>query len=374
MFQEDGASGKRLFPLALGNLYKEYIMKSSRIVVAGILLAGFWGLAFSPRPDVKTTSTTKMTFKGAMGTLMKMAGGNKPATGTQYIKGNKSRSDNFDDEGKLTTSSIIDLDREIIVNVDHKKKEFTEMTFAELRDMLKKLGAQAQEPAPTPSSSQKPPEVKVSFDVKVDRTGEKKNLLGYNTEKVVLTLTAQGEGQSESGETGKGGLVVTSTYWLAGDIKGYDELKAFQKMFAERLGAAFDANSMAVALQNMMKSNPQLSEGMKKLAEEAKKLGGVPVSTTSVFETWAESSGEKNVAQETQSSEQEKPKSVGGLLGGLGKKLGQKAVKKDESANNSGRSVLLESTSEISEISTAPVDAGLFNPPAGYEKKVMPKN
>jgi hypothetical protein len=349
-------------------------MKASRIVVAGILLAGFWGIAFSPRPDIKTTSTTKMTFKGAMGTLMKMAGGNKPMTSAQYIKGNKSRSDNFDDEGKLTTSSIIDLDREVIINIDHKKKEYTEMTFAEMREMLKKLGAQVQEPAPTPSSSEKPPEVKVSFDVKVDRTGEKKNLLGHNTEKVVLTLTAQGEGKSETGETGKGGLVVTSTYWLASEIKGYEEVKAFQKAYAEKLGAAFDANSLAAAMQNFMKSNPQLSEAIKKLAEEGKKLQGVPLSTASVYETWAEPSGEKNVAQESQSSEQEKPKSVGGLLGGFGKKLGQKAVKKDESANNSGRSVLFESTNEISEISTAPVDAALFNPAAGYEKKTTPKN
>lgn len=346
-------------------------MNTFRLVAAGTLLAGFCGMAFSPRPDVKTTSTTKMTFKGAMGTLMKMAGGNKPANSTQYIKGNKSRSDNFDDEGKLTISSIIDLDREVIVNIDHKKKEFMEMTFAEMREMLKKIGAPAQEQAT--SSSEKPPEVKVSFDVKVDRSGEKKNLLGYNTEKVVLTLTVQGEGQSENGEKGKGGLVVTSTHWLASEIQGYDEFKAFQKMFVEKLGAAFDAKNMAAALQGMLRGNPQLSEAMKKLAEESDKLQGVPLSTTSVFETWAETSGEKNMAQETQSSEQEKPKSVGGLLGGLGKKFGQKAVKKDEGANTSGRSVLLESTNEITEISNAPVDAGMFNTPAGYTKKTMPK-
>jgi hypothetical protein len=144
-------------------------------------------------------------------------------------------------------------------------------------------------------------------------------------------------------------------------------------MFVEKLGAAFDAKNMAAALQGMLKGNPQLPEAMKKLAEESDKLQGVPLSTTSVFETWAETSGEKNMAQETQSAEQEKPKSVGGLLGGLGKKFGQKAVKKDEGANNSGRSVLLESTNEITEISNAPVDAGMFNTPAGYTKKTMPK-
>lgn len=98
-------------------------MKISRLALLGILIISVLALGASPLPDVKTTSTTKLTFKGTLGTMMKMFGGNKPVTSTQYIQGNKSRTDNVNDEGKLTTSTIVDLDREVFVNIDHKKKE-----------------------------------------------------------------------------------------------------------------------------------------------------------------------------------------------------------------------------------------------------------
>jgi hypothetical protein len=101
----------------------ESVMRISRFVVVISFLAGIWAMAFSPAREVKTASTTKMTFKGALGTRMKMFGGNKPITRTQYIPDYKSRTDNTDEEGKLTTSTIIDMDRETFINIDDKKKE-----------------------------------------------------------------------------------------------------------------------------------------------------------------------------------------------------------------------------------------------------------
>jgi len=341
-------------------------MKISRIVVLGALLMGVLALAFSPRPDFKTSSTTKLTFKGALGTMMKMVGGNKPTTSTQYIQGHKSRQDNIDDEGKITTSSIIDLDREVMINIDHKKKEYTEMTFAEWRDMFKGLGEKAKTAPDQPKSET---DVKISFDVKVDRTGEKKNIAGYETEKVILTLTAKGEAQdTKSAETGKGGMIVRSTNWLAGKVKGYEEVQAFYLAFAEKLGM-MSSGGPAQMIESLSKMNPQLAEAMKKLEHEGKKLQGVALMTETVFETWAEPSEKQTQAPTAQAEEQQPPKSVGGLLGGLGKKLGQKAAKKDDGASSDGRSVLMESVSEVTSIGSTSVDAGLFAAPAGYKKK-----
>jgi hypothetical protein len=39
-------------------------MKISRLFMMNILIAGILAMAFSPLPDVKTTSATKLTFKG----------------------------------------------------------------------------------------------------------------------------------------------------------------------------------------------------------------------------------------------------------------------------------------------------------------------
>jgi hypothetical protein len=346
-------------------------MKISRFVMMSILLAGVLAMAFSPLPDVKTTSTTKLTFKGTLGTMMKMFGANKPVTSTQYIQGNKSRTDNVNEEGKLTTSTVVDLDREVFINIDHKKKEYTEMTFAEYRNMLKGLGGKAKE-AQQEREEKDAPEVKVSFDVKVDKTGEKKNIAGYHAEKVILTMTAQGEKQAEGGQAGemdKGGMIVTSTNWLSNEVKGYDEVIAFHQAFAEKLGMMPGSGGLAGVMENLLKSNPELAEALKKLEQEGKKMQGVALMTESVFETWAQPSGAQADAPETMPEEQEKPKSVGGLLGGFGKKLGQKAMKKDDNADGSGRSVLMESLTEISEISNAALNSGLFIVPTGYKKK-----
>jgi hypothetical protein len=344
-------------------------MKTSRLALLGILIISVLVLAASPRPDVKTTSTTKLTFKGMLGTMMKLAGGNKPMTSTQYIRGRQSRTDNVDDEGKLTTSNIVDLDREVFISIDHKKKEYTEMTFAYYRNMLQRMGGKTEEKQEREKTE---PEVKVSFEVKVDKTGEKKNIAGYHAEKVILTMTAKGEAQTEGGKPGemnKGGMIVTSTNWLSNEVKGYEEVIAFHKAFAEKLGMMPGSSGLASVMENLMKNNPELAEALKKLEQEGKKMQGVALMTESVFETWAQPSATPAAAPEAKPEEQEKPKSVGGLLGGFGKKLGQKAMKKDDEAGDSGRKVLMESMTEITEISTASLSGEVFAVPAGYKKK-----
>lgn len=345
-------------------------MKHSSRVVFGILVVGLLAMAFSPLPDFKSTTVTTMTFKGMLGTMMKMFGANKPMTSTQYIQGKKSRTDNFNDEGKLTTSAIIDLDREVIINIDHKKKEYTEMTFAEMLQRFREMQQKMKQPEANEQKDQ--PEVKWSFDVKVARPGEKKTIAGYETEKVVLTLTASGEGtDSKTGEAGKSGMVVTSTNWMASSVTGYGDVRAFQAAFAQKMGEMVNGSSMAQMMESLSKMNPQLAEAMKKMEQEGKKLQGVALMNTTVYETWAEG-GANPAPQAEKAEEPSAPKSVGGLLGGFGKKLGQKAVKKDESANsNDGRSVLMESAMEVTSLGASAVDTGMFTAPAGYEKKEM---
>ncbi|MDZ7309683.1 MAG: DUF4412 domain-containing protein [candidate division KSB1 bacterium] len=336
------------------------MMKLSRIsiIILGILLISSSIILAAPRPDVKTTSTTTVSMKGTLGAMMKMFGGGKPTTSVEYIQGNKSRSDRMDENGKVTNSSMIDLDREVFIEIDHKQKEYSEMTFAEFRNLLKGMGKEAEEEYP-----RQEPEPKVTFEVKIDRTGEKKVIAGYNTEKVVLTLTTKENQQTKSG------MVVTSTFWMANEVKHYKEIMAFHKALAEKLGMMPGSGGMADALQGMIGSDPQLSEAMKKMKQEGEKLQGMPLLTESVFETWGQPARARMGAEEETAEGPEMPKSVGGLLGGFGKKLGQKSAKKEETTNASGRTVLMQSTTEVTAISDAPLDSKLFSIPAGYKKR-----
>ena len=158
-------------------------------------------------------------------------------------------------------------------------------------------------------------------------------------------------------------MIITSNQWLAKSPEGYEEMAAFGRKFAEKLGMTFDGKGNWQ--QTMSQTMPQLAAGMEKLAEEGKKLEGFPVRTESVFETEGQPAPEGGQMEsgQTEEGEQTPPTSVGGLLGGLGKKM----AKKPKAENSSGRNVMFESTSETTEYKTTSIPAETFQVPAGYK-------
>ncbi len=316
-------------------------------------------LAWCASPGVKHSTITTMKFHGFMGTMMKMAGADKPHASTTYVQGHQQRTDQMDEKGTLIRSTIIDLDREVYITIEHKKKEYSEMTFAEFKEMMNKmksqLGAPQQQPGP------KSADVKVDFDVKVDRTGEKKTIAGFSAEKVILTMTAVGEKAAtatEQGGTGK--MVVTSTMWVTKDARGYEEQMAFWRLFGEKMGMDMSGG------QNMMaglQANPQLAKAVAKLAEEGRKLQGFAVLVESKFETQAEAGAPAGEAQQAPRS------GGGGMLGGLGKKL-MKVPASDEPGSGGG--VLYENRMETTAYETGSYPADLFTVPAGFKAVKSP--
>ncbi len=326
-------------------------MNRSRFFICCALL--LVAAAFASTPDLKYTQITTTTFHGGLSAIMKMAGASGPQTSVIMISGNKQRTD-YDDN-----STIIDLDREVMINIDHKKKEYTEMTFAEWREMMSKVkGSGKTEKTGKPGQEN----VDVKFDVKVDKTGERQTINGYNCEKVIVTLTMEGE-QKPSAEDptsgGKGSMVVTSAQWLTPQVAGWEEAAAFAKKFAEKVGSAMDMNTNAMAASVMGKLGP----AMKKLKEETKKLTGVPVKTESAFNVSGQAS--EQPGGEAAAGEQKIPSSLGGLLGGLGKK------KSSPGSGETGNAPLFEATTILESISTGDLDAGLFAPPVNYKNKPM---
>lgn len=326
-------------------------------------LAVFTLAAFA-NPGVKHVSKTTTKFHGFLGSMMKMAGGgNIPQMQTMYLQGDVQRTDYSNDKGELLTSSIVDLNREVFINIDHKKKQYSEMTFAEWKAMLEKMKSEGGKSKKSSKAGQ--PDLKVDFDVKVDRTSERQTIAGFNAQKAVLTMKAKGEQQStDSGNPmmASGTMTIISNHWLTKDIAAYDEVMAFSRKFAEKLGMAFSEAGGQNFMQAMSRMNPEMVKGMEKLAEEGKKLEGFAVKTETSFQTEGSSQGSGNSPQI--------PSSMSGLLG-FGKKKDQPVQEKEEQA--SGVNVLFETTTETIELKTASLDAGLFAVPAGY-KKVDAKN
>ncbi len=311
-------------------------------------------------PGVKHVSTSTTKFHGFLGTIMKMSGGDKLQTQTMYLQGNQQKTDFSDDKGELTTSNIIDLDREVFINVNHKKKEYTEMTFAEWKAMFDKMKGEGGGKSKEQSKS----DVKVDFDVKVDRTNERQTIAGFNAQKAILTMKAKGEQQSTATTAGgSGSMTIVSNQWLTKDVEGYQEAMAFSRKFAEKLGMQFSETGGQNMMQALSRMNPEMVKGMEKLAEEGKKLEGFAVKTETTFEMEGGPQGQA-ASGSSEAGKQEIPSSVGGLLGGLGKKMG----KSPQNGDASGKNVLLETISETIEFKSETLKAELFAVPTGYKK------
>jgi hypothetical protein len=244
------------------------------------------------------------------------------------------------------------------------------MTFAEFRAMMDKMKTVMARMKP--QTEEKPAEKdEWKFDVKVDKTGERQTINGYSCEKVIVTLKAVGEMKPDAakGETGgQGGMMVTSTQWMTPKVDGWEEALAFWKTFAEKSGFT-SGSGPGASVESLMGSNPQLAAAFKRLMEEGQKLNGVAVKTESVFESWGQPAAPQGM--EEQPKEEKPPSSMGGLLGGLGRKM----AKKPESGgtSESDRKPVFESSSTLESVSSASLDAGLFAAPANYKNKPMKK-
>ena len=324
--------------------------------------------------DVKHASTSTMEFGGTLGKVMRFFGASKPTNTVDYYAADLKRSDSFKD-GKLESTQIIDLDKELFITVNHTQKEYSQMTFEEWRQMMREtLESLKQSEKPEKSDRPNDAEVKwnVTFDVK--ETGEKENVAGHSADKVVLTIRMEAEvtAQEEGGEpeTARTNLVVTSTEWLyRGQDKAQKEMQAFHLALFKKLGFAPDALAMQKTLNQVFATYPQMAEAMERLQKESEKLAGFSMRTVSIYESEPDPATTQRMKEEKKKEEAPAiPTSVSGLAGALGKKMVQKQMEKKQAASSeSGRTKLMSVTAEVTELSTAALDRSLFDVPAGFK-------
>ena len=319
--------------------------------------------------DFSYDQTTKMTG-GAMMGMMRLAGAfskqvREPIQGSVSVKGNKMVHTTRDH------AELIDLDSETITSIDYSKKTYSVMTFAEMAQMMEQ-------------ATQKMKEKKADADFKVSlkSTGNSKQISGYDAKEMLMTFTMEATDQ-KTGQ--KGGMLVTSDMWIASQVAGYDEIRAFHKKMAAKLAWTPGGGAM-------MAGNPEIGRGMSEIYKEAAKLDGMPVlQVVKMAPTDAEGKPLQAPAGSDSSSQQSKPKAdapsigsvLGGRLGGFGglgrKKKQAEETKKEEPApeassqpSGSTDASLIEMTTEMSGFSSASVDGSKFAVPSGFKKVDSP--
>jgi len=228
--------------------------------------------------DVKTRQKSAMKFEGMTGRVMSMAGIGGDATSTVAVKG--SRMSRVEDK----TGQIIDLAEERIYQLDIKKKEYTVVTFEELRQQMRQAREQLATQTQTEETREQTtdePEKEIEVDVEVQDTGKTKSIAGYDTREVILTLTLREKGKTlEQG----GGVVMTSDMWLAPRIAALDELAEFQRKFA--LAVFGEAIGMDPGQANGISALvPMFGTLASRMTEESAKLEGTALLSTSTIET-----------------------------------------------------------------------------------------
>jgi hypothetical protein len=341
--------------------------------------------------DLRYDETTEMKG-GILETLGKFGGmfgakGLDKSTTTTYIKGDRLRKDQLNG-AELTSSQIIDLDREQIVTLDHKKRTYTVMTFAEMRAQMEKAIATAKAAPPQNQSApqaDKKPDVKVEPKINVKDTGETKVINGFNTRRVLLTVEVEGEDQKTKD---KGAMGADTELWITKDISGFDEQNRFYMKYAKAMASPELLKSMAGSPG--MGQDPRVAESAQAMRKKMESLDGVAILTIMSFNLSGTPS-EETKTQHTQtnsgqkkSNEERQPanmsEAIGKALGGFGG-FGRKKKKEEPpqptetspatttSSDGKVTATLMTSTTEMKGFSKAALDGSLFDVPAGYKLK-----
>ena len=301
--------------------------------------------------DVKTKEKSQVKLEGMLGRFAGMAAGNAAkdgVTNSVAVKGNRMAT--FSDQN----GQIVDLAEQKIYMVDVKKKEYRVMTFAEMREMMKKAQAdmaKAMKDMPPEASGgmqQASSNVEVTFDVKPG--AENKTIAGHRARHMIVTVTAKEKGKTLEEA---GGMVLTNEVWLGPRIAALNEVTQFNLKYVT---AVFGDSNAGMGQQSASLSAmfPGLQEMMKTMGDQMQKLDGTPLMTVQKTETV------KSAAAMAQAPAA--PASGGGISGALARRMMGNKGKPE------ARSLLYTSTTETLSIDLTAADADVAIP-AGFKEK-----
>ena len=350
-------------------------MNRSRIAAAVALCACVIGSS-SLVADVRTEEKSTVRFEGALGGVINFFNRRASRDGLKTVVA--LRGDRKATFGE-NTGTIVDLAEEKVYDLDMKKKSYRVITFAEMRRQIEEARkkaeeeirkAQAEEAKSTPQktaepSAQEQPNVEVDFDVK--ETGQHKTINGFDTREVVMTIAMREKGKTLEQS---GGLVITSDMWITATVAAMKELIDFEIRYVKQLAGTETFGASVEQMQTAIAAHPMLRQGLARMAEEGRKMEGTPILTTITAD--AVKSAEQVAAEEKNKPEESKsstPTSVSGLIGGFGRRLGQKKPDETSAAKPKDRATFMTINTERLSITTSASAADVAIPQGFKEDK-----
>jgi hypothetical protein len=320
-------------------------------------------LALPAGAAIKTQEKSKIDFPGMLGGMMRFFGGKAAKEGvvsSTALRGNRLMT--VSDQ----TGQLIDLDAEKIYEIEFNKKRYKVTTFEEYRKRIQeaqqKMAEATQNQQPQQAGEQGK-EMEIDFDVK--ETGQKKALNGQDCRQVLMTITMREKGKTLEQS---GGIVLNADMWMGPEIPEMKEVAEFHKRYAEKLGLFSMGADSAAQMAMMQKMYPMMEKALAKYRTESADMSGTAMQTIMKIDTVPNPEQRAQMQQQKpQGQQEETPASIGGLLGGFGRKLGKKSAPQQE-ASPDGRATLMTTTTEVLSIMTTVSDSDVTIP-AGFKER-----
>ena len=322
--------------------------------------------------DVQYSTVTKVDLGGAMNAMMRLAGGTEFKE-TAYIKGKKLRSDSD------KQSIIFDLDNSRYIMLNHEAKTYTSVPIADMaavatsavRGMRADASKDQLKGSAVDSAGNKADFI---VDLKVDPTKERRSINGNDAERVLVTMetnvhvTPQGQSQSEEAGT----LVILMDTWNANSGPASDAVRAWETAASKEIAAA--AFGSRANLGPAFSATPGMADAMKTALEEAQKVDGIAVlSTTHLVIVAPQQKFDRALALKDERGGGDAPQEQrrGGLRGMIGKAVESQRAQpkqKEQSAEQVSQGTLAKVRTEIRDVRTTSLPASMFEIPAGYRE------
>ena len=358
-------------------------MTPATIARASGLVIGLFLSASTANADVTLEEVVRVDGAG----LMKVA--NMSVTAVTQISGNRSRTDSETrmDSGMMRmiarvgpTAQIVQLDKDLLVELDLKKKRYKELSLAAQREEMQKAMAQSQEAQQsqrqTVSGVDESQCTWSEPKANVVKSGEKQSLAGYQAERVTLTAT-QACTDRKTGQVCEFGLVLDQ--WITPEFRAADEVNAYQRAYAEKMGfGTTGSGGFAERAEAMFGGY----EGIwKEIASKMKDVKGYPLKSSFALGIGGPQCRDSQTPQGTTADDTTPAKDVGRAIGGtIGGAIGGLfGRKKDDAAETNAQSAapatianglipLLTVSSEITRVNQAAIAADRFEVPPGFKK------
>ena len=221
--------------------------------------------------NITVSATGMMSMMGSKGTVTTIISGDRGRTENQ-MESTSSMMRKF--ARNANTATIVLLDDEKMLSLAPEKKQYSEMSFEELRAQMEKSMAEAEEVAGQGGLPVSEGDCQWSEpELEVKDTGEKQKFAGIKAKQTIISVTqvCTVPNSEKSCE-----MNWTLEYWNAGRMPGGDEAMSFQQGMARAMGSEEVLGMAQVYTRGLL---AMFNKGWEDVLKESGKMEGYPVKT-----------------------------------------------------------------------------------------------